>query len=331
MIRFLIHGLVALMLGISTAGAATTVGFVTGAGGLGDDAFTDVTYAGVRRAQQKYGFNIIVEKPDTAGTISEKAFIQVIKRSDILILLGAQHIEIARKFAARYPAKKFINFDDLAAPKANLVSIVIKQHEGSFLVGALAGWMTQSKKVGFIGGTDFDAIHAFRVSFAEGVRYADKSVELVEAFVKPDRDASGFADPQKAHSLAGLLYRDGVDIIYAVAGPSGNGVIQAARDYRKYVIGVDTDQDHMAKGLVLTSMLKRLDMAVFKELSNIMEGRFVSGLKFYGLKENGVGLSPMNYTRHLFPEKILKKIKETEKSILNGDIQVTDYLQNKAR
>lgn len=313
-----------------SASQSLTVGFLTGAGGLGDHAFTDSTYSGLRKAQQKYGFRLIVEEPGPSGMVSVEDAEKLISQSDVLVMLGAQHSDLASRYAPRYPAKRFLSFDDVLGTQPNLVSIVFKQHEGSFLVGALAGWMTRSKKVGFIGGTDFDVIHAFRIGFREGVHYAAPEVNVMETFVASGPDASGFANPQKAFEIADTWYKQGIDIIYAAAGPSGMGVIHAAKAHKRFAVGVDTDQDHMAKGYVLTSMIKRLDKAVFQEISQMMEGRFVPGAKYYGLKEGGVGLSPMTYTKHLMPAAILKQLNVVETKIISGEIKVTDYMSAQA-
>lgn len=302
-----------------------TVGFITGAGGLGDNDFSDITYSGIRMAQQKYPFRLIIEEPGPSGQISEMKAQALVTQCDIIVFLGSQHSALAGKYAGLYPSKQFINFDDALEEKPNLISIVFKQHEGSYLAGVLAGLMTKTKKVGFIGGTDFDVIHDFRVGFRQGVVHVANDVLIEEQFIAEHHDASGFNNPQKAYDMAENMYQHGVDIIYSVAGISGNGVIHAAKSNNKFVIGVDTDQDHMAKGHVLTSMMKRVDLAVNAELSQLCEGHYTPGVKYYGLKERGVGLSPMTYTRILIPESVLNQISIAEKQILSGDITVNHY------
>ncbi len=245
---------------------------------------------------------------------------------DIIIISAWERIEVVRNYAILYPEIYFILNDKPLTGLPNVISTVYGQHEGSFLVGALAGWMTKTKKVAFIGGVDTKVIHAFRIGFREGVHYADPKVEVAEAYVSRGRDFSGFQNPAEGHRLALEQYKNGVDIIYAAAGLSGNGVILAAQQEKKFVIGVDTNQDHLAKGFVLTSMVKRLDHAIFQEISNIIKGSVKAGVHFYGLKQGGISLTPMKHTKHLVPGQILQSIKETEAKIITGEIKVTNFL-----
>ena len=303
-----------------------TVGFITGAGGLGDNSFTDITYQGLRKAQLKYGFQLIVEEPGKSGTIAAGNVEQLLGKCNVVILLGVQHAELAKTYAAKKPNITFIHIGNKLPHRSNLASIVFKNNEGSFLVGALAAWMTKSKHVGFIGGTDFDTIHDFRIGFVQGVRYASPDVSIREAYIASGKDASGFSSPKKGFTKAKSLYGQGVDIIYGVAGLSNQGIIHAAKMEGKYVIGVDTDQDHMARGRVLTSMLKRIDKAVYREISRFMEGIFLPGVKCYGLKEGGIDLSPMTYTKHLIPEPVLIRLEETRKKVISCEIDVEGYM-----
>lgn len=307
-----------------------SVGFLVGAGGLGDESYNDMTLAGLVRARRVYGFRLFHELCDeTPGGIHSALERLLEKGVGVIVLNRIAHAKIVYRHAAENPGIYFIVNDMPWDRSPNMVCLGYAHHEGAFLVGALAGWMTRSGAVGFIGGNDLPVIRSFRIGFQEGVRYADPKVRVLEELVARGNDTSGFNNPRKGYDLAGKLYDEGADILFAAAGLSGNGVIHAARTHGLYVIGVDTDQDHMAKGHVLTSMIKRLDEATASEVSAIMEGRFTPGVRYYGLREGGIGLSPMKYTRHLIPEDVLARLEKARQGIIDGSVQVTtfDYLK----
>ncbi len=309
-----------------------TVGFAMGVGGLGDQGFNDITYKGLVRARQKHGIRLMLEEPGEWKTAGDATLQRLIaKKPDIIVVNGWQYADLVKKYAAQYPKQRFLINDVPTEGFPNVISTVYGQHEGSFLAGLLAGFMTKTRTVGFIGGVDISVIHTFRIGYREGVRYANPAVKILKTFVSTGKDFSGFNKPGKAEKLATEQYQQGADIIFAVAGLSSNGVIRAAQRQKQFVIGVDSDQDHLAKGYVLTSMLKRFDRSTFQEISNMITGQFQPGIKIYGLKEGGVSLSPMKYTKHLIPEHILQKLRDVEKKIISGDISVTNYLEKQQK
>lgn len=310
---------------VATDAKPLTVGFLTGIGGLGDHGFNDMAYAGLARAKKEFGLKLIPIQPKNVNDTIMQRLLK--EKPDVIVCNGFEWIDLVKKYARLHPETRFVVNDIEVKGFPNVASILYSQHEGSFLAGALAGWMSKTEKVGFIGGVDHPVIHAFRVGFREGVRYANPQVNVMEVFIAPENDFSGFDNPKKGHRVATDFYQKGADIIFAAAGTTGNGVIWAAQQQKKFVIGVDSDQDHMARGHVLTSMMKRLDQAVFREISRIQKGEFKAGIHFYGIKEKGVGLSKMKYTRHLIPKNILEKLEDVEAGIRSGNIRVTNYLK----
>ncbi|CCO23493.1 BMP family lipoprotein [Maridesulfovibrio hydrothermalis] len=298
------------------------VGFVTGASGLGDLSYNDMSYGGVRKAQQEYKFKLIILEPGKSGKSTEKEFINIIKISDILLLVGAQHAQLVEETAGKFPDKKFILLEVPIDTMENVSSVAFKQGEGSFLAGALAAYMSKTGKIGFIGATPVPAVREFEHGYIKGAEYAVPEIKVEVAYVTPLGDFSGFKAPDKGYVIAMNQYRNGADTVFTVAGLTGNGVIEAARRSGNFAIGVDSDQDSLAKGFVLTSMIKRLGIASYNELKAAMENRFNPGPTYYGLKEGGIGLSQMKYTRDKIPEKILKKIAQIKSKIINGEIQV---------
>lgn len=304
----------------------TTVGLLVGISGLGDQSFNDATYAGLFKAKQEFNLRLIYEdsvKSDTAFEASMKRLID--NGAQIIIANGFYLKELVEQYAAKYPDHYFILHDAVVENKHNVVCVQYAVDEGSFLAGALAGMMTKTGHVGFIGGVDIPIMHTFRIGFTAGVRYVNPEAEIRAEFVTREPDLSGFSMPERGYEMARASYADGTDIIYAAAGLTGNGVVEAARKAGKFAIGVDSDQDHLAVGYVLSSMLKRLDIATYNEVREIIEGRFQPGSKLYGLKENGVGLSPMKYTRHLIPAEYLTRLQNIQQGIIDGVIEIPGW------
>lgn len=315
-----------LMGATALAGETPIVGFVTGSGGLGDLSYNDMAYGGIRKAQQDFKFKLIVLEPNASGETTEADIIDLVNKSDIILLIGAQHVELAKNSAKKHPGKIFVLAEVPIENIPNMSSMMFNQNEGSFLAGALAGYMTKSGMVGFVGGTKILPVEAFEQGYREGVAYANPDVKVLVDYAAPAGDFSGFQNPRKGHQLAMAQYTKGADIVFAVAGLTGNGVIEAARKTKQYAIGVDSDQDSLAKGFVLTSMIKRMDMAMYGELQRILKGEFAPGPIYYGLANKGVSLSEMKYTRDAVPDNVMKKLEEIKNKIISGELRVTNLL-----
>jgi basic membrane protein A len=302
------------------------VGFLVGVSGLGDQSYNDMAYAGLFKVKQEHNLHLIFEDSEKDEQAFESAMQRLVdKGSDIIVANGFYMQKLVEKYAEMYPEIYFIIQDAVIEDQRNVVSILYSVQEGSFLAGAFAGLMTKSRHLGFIGGVDIPIMHTFRRGFLDGVHHINPTITVTEQFISAAPDFSGFKDPNKAHSIAIDLYNDDIDIIFAAAGLSGNGVLQAAQEIGKYAIGVDSDQDHLAKGHVLTSMMKRLDVATYTEVKKIINGEFKHGVVTYGLAENGVGLSPMKFTMQLIPDSVLNSIDELKADIMAGKITIPDH------
>ncbi|SHO47952.1 BMP family lipoprotein [Desulfopila aestuarii] len=311
------------------AGSATinTIGLLAGAGGLGDQSYNDMAMAGLGKAQQLYNFNLIVQ--ETEGTHASQ-----IKGMQSLIDLGAQVIvangaglgNLVMEYSPKFPKILFIVNDFPIEGFANVASTSFAHEEGSYLAGILAASVATTGSIGFIGGVDLPVIHSFLDGFSRGAKSVSETVTITNTFVSPAGDYSGFTNPSQGYALATEMYQNGVEIIFSVAGLTGNGVIQAAREQKKLVIGVDADQDHMAKGYVLTSMMKRLDQSTYLEIEKIMNNSFTAGVTHYGLKNGGVSLSPMRFTRQLVSDEIMATLHQAEKDLISGKIQIPDTM-----
>ena len=299
-------------------------GLLVGVQGLGDQSYNDMTYAGLVRARQTHSISILLEHTGMEADAIEAAMQRLIDRQvDIIVANGFYYRSVVDKYARRYPKRFFIIHDAVIADLPNVASVTYAVEEGSFLVGALAALMSRTGRCAFIGGVDVPIMHVFRRGYEQGVHDIDPDLPVRVEFISKEPDFSGFDNPAAAFDLAMQLYGGGVDIIYAAAGVSGNGVMRAARKSGRYVIGVDTDQDHMAKGRVLTSMMKRLDVTTFEEIDKIVRGVFQAGVRNYGLKAGGIGLTEMKYTRHLIPDAVYARIQSLRDAIIAGKIVVT--------
>ncbi len=313
--------------------AGNTVGFLLPQSGLGDQSFNDMAYAGLVKARNDFKFELIREKAFDNTEKSRKAGLEkLLSRGAIVVVAnGWEFRTTVREASLNHPQVKFIINDVAVKAGDNLVSTVYGQHEASFLAGALTAWMTRTGKIGFIGGEDMPVIRSFFKGYQGGALYVEKSIDLVPQFLGDSDDLqSGFDNPALAYKTANSMYDNGVDIIFTVAGLSGNGAIRAAAERRLFVIGVDADQDYMAKGHVLTSVIKKLDTATYTEVAAIMNGKFSPGVHYYGLKEEGVALSPMTFTRDLIGPAIIKRLADLEGQIIKGKIKVRNYLESEA-
>lgn len=300
-----------------------TLGLLIGISGLGDQSFNDMTYAGMIKAKQEFDLKLILEDSEKTDTGFERSMQRLVdKGARIIVANGFYMQDLVQKFASRYPDHYFILQDAKLPDLPNVVSIVYSVEEGSFLAGALAGLMTKTGKVGFLGGVDIPIMHLFGEGYRQGALYVNPKVEVSEAFVTKAPDFSGFRQPAAGHRLAMAAYGAGVDILYVAAGLTGNGALQAASDAGRFAIGVDSDQDHLAKGFVLTSMMKRLDIATYGEVAKIIGGTFTPGVKTYGFRQNGIGLSEMKFTRHLIPPAVLDRLEKIKTDIISGTIKV---------
>jgi len=199
----------------------------------------------------------------------------------------------------------------------NVRGLLFSEEQGSFLAGYLAGLMTQSNKIGFVGGMEIPLIKKFEAGYIAGAKTANPSLEVL-----PSKYTGNWTDAGLGKEVANGLYAAGADIVYHAAGRAGLGVFDAAAAAQKFAIGVDSDQDDIQKGLVLTSMIKHVDEAVYAAIKDIKDGKFTGGGVRYDLKSNLVGLSEMKFTKDKIGADNLKKIDDIKQQIIDGKIVV---------
>jgi len=312
----------------SGSGSGKKAALIIAQGGLGDEAYNDLAYKGFKDAASQYGVDgkpiesqdIVAEGEQVVRTAAGAGY-------GLIADLEFSHAAMLGKVAKDFPKVQFALVNAVVSG-SNVTSIVFKEQEGSYLAGVLAALETQDtknpkinkqNKIGFIGGTKSTGIDKFLVGYMQGARSVDPKIQFDIKY------ADSFGDAAKGQQIANQMYADGTDIIYAVAGGTGAGVIQAAKDQNHYAIGVDTDQDGIAKGYVLTSMIKRSDLAMENLVKAFADGTLSGGKTLeYGLKEDGVGLSDMQYTKSDIPAAALAKVDEAKKAIADGKVTVWD-------
>jgi basic membrane protein A len=299
------------------------VGLVFDVGGIGDKSFNDAAYAGLLRAERELDLQIRYIEP-ADGTDRESALRELAADGyDLVIGVGFIFSEDLRSLARRFPATRFACIDYAGAPAetpANLVGLRFREHEGSFLVGALAGLASRSKKVGFVGGMQIPLIRKFEAGYAAGVKHVCPDCEVFAAYAGTEPKA--FADPTTGRELALAQYGRGADIVYHAAGKTGIGVFNAARAEGKYAIGVDADQRHEAPCCVLSSMIKGVDVAVFETIRATVEGRFVGGLRELGLADGGITYVWDDLTARVAGEAVHARVEAIRADIVAGRVQV---------
>ena len=229
------------------------------------------------------------------------------------------------KIAEEFPNTKFAIIDAVV-DKPNVQSMVFKAEESSFLVGVIAAETSKTGKVGFVGGMDIPLISAFECGYAQGVKYAKGSDEVIANMT--GTTPAAWNDPVKGGELAKSQIDRGADIVYAAAGATGQGVLKAAADAGKYGIGVDSDQDNLFPGHVLTSALKRVDIATYKSFKAAKDGTWKGGVEVFGLKNGGVGFAQDEWNKSILSPEALKAADAAKADIISGKITVHDYMSD---
>ena len=269
-------------------------------GGKDDNGFNRGAADGARRAAAEGG--IALRLVDTDPDASREAVIEELARtSDLVVGIGFLLSDPLTRAAAKHPEVRFASMDYVIPvdargrailPPNNLAAVVFREEEGAYLVGAAAGLATRSRVVGFVGGMSSPMIRRFEAGYEAGVRRTCGGCRMVSGYA--GTTPAAFNDPAKGYALAAAHYAAGADVVFHAAGATGDGVFRAAREggagtARRLVVGVDVDQQALAPGRTLTSMLKRMDVAVHDVMRRAREGRLEGGLQAYGLAEQGVG------------------------------------------
>jgi basic membrane protein A len=310
------------------------VGIVFDIGGKDDKSFNAAAWEGVKRAAADYPENIHLRdvEPGDPSSIEPSMLVLAERGYDLIIGIGFAQAPIMKNVARDYPNVKFAIIDGVI-DMPNVASLLFREHEGSFLVGMIAGSMSKTNKVGFVGGMDIPLIHRFETGYTEGARYANPKIEVYKNYVGVTDGA--WNNPGKGKELAKAQIERGADIVFQAAGNSGLGVFDAAEEASadggqpgstKYAIGVDSNQNWVKPGFILTSMVKRVDVAVYDTVKDLVEGRFNGGIHLFGLDNDGVGYALDQYNEKTIPPAVLEAVERAKQDIIAGRIKVTDAM-----
>ncbi|MSY83737.1 MAG: BMP family ABC transporter substrate-binding protein [Actinobacteria bacterium] len=310
------------------APAATSdvkVGMAYDVGGRGDQSFNDSAAAGLDQAVEEFGMEAQeseAEDGEAESAREERLRTFADAGYDPIIAVGFAYAASIAKVSEEYPDVNFAIIDDSSVEADNVASLVFAEEQGSFLVGAAAALKTETDQIGFVGGVETPLIQKFEAGYVAGAEAVNPDIEVDVTYLTQVPDFSGFADPAKGKTAAQGMFDNGADIVYHAAGGSGGGVFEAASESDNLAIGVDSDQyntaDPSVQDVILTSMLKNVNVAVYEYLSDVEAGDVPSGVTTYDLAVDGVGYS----TSGGFVDDIVDQLDEFKQQIIDGEITV---------
>ncbi len=312
--------LAATLLSAAATGALAQPAVIYDMGGKFDKSFNQAAFNGAEKWKKESGKSYL-EFEISNPTQREQAKRRMAERgANPIVAIGFSQGSSLEKVAKDFPKTQFAIIDSVVA-LPNVQSIVFKEHEGSFLVGMMAAMASKSGKVGFVGGMDIPLIRKFQCGFEQGARFANPKAEVVANMT--GTTPAAWNDPARGGELAKAQFAAGVDVIFAAAGGTGLGVYQAAKDNGKLAIGVDSNQNHIHPGTMLTSMVKRVDVAVYEAFKGVKPG--TSAL---GLKEGGVDVALDEHNAKLVTADMKKRVDAARADIISGKVKVIDYMAN---
>ncbi|AZZ37626.1 BMP family ABC transporter substrate-binding protein [Bdellovibrio sp. qaytius] len=305
---------------------ALKIGLVLDKGGKDDKSFNSAAYAGAKQAEKELGIELkYVEATDNNSLETlHRNFAQ--KKYDLVIGIGFAQTDAIKKVSALFPETKFAIVDGEVTAK-NVRSLLFEEHEGSYLVGAAAAMKSKTGVVGFIGGMDIPLIRRFQKGFEAGVKSVNPKATVLVSYIGVTGEA--WNNPAKAKEIALSQISQKADVIFHAAGASGSGLFDAASDKKIFAIGVDSNQNWVKPGVVLTSMLKKVDVAVFETIKSVKAGSFQSGVNRFGLKDGGIDWALDENNKKLWSAAEIEKLNQVKKSIITGKVTVPDYYKTK--
>ena len=318
-------------------GCNIRVGIVFDIGGKNDRSFNAAAWEGVQRAQKDMNICLYDVEPGNPTSIEPamRAFAE--RNFDLVIGVGFAQGPIMQKVATDYPNIKFAIVDGVIVdkdgkPLPNVADLVFREHEGSYLVGMIAASKNKTGTIGFLGGMDIPLIHKFETGYEEGARSVNPKIQIVQNYVGVTDSA--WNNPGKGKELALGQIEKGADVIFTAAGNSGLGAFDAVEQYgknpqgeaNKFVIGVDSNQNMVKPGFVLTSMVKRVDNAVYDVVREVLDGKFDGGFHAFGLDKDGVAYAMDENNKSLVPADVISRVEEAKQEIVSGRIKVTDAM-----
>ncbi len=322
-----------------SAASKLKVGMVFDIGGKGDQSFNDSAYRGLQWAS-KLGVSHVEIEPGADADRETGIRMIASQGFDLIIGVGFLFTDAIKAVSDEFPDIKFAIVDGFIPDKPNVSSLLFTEHDGSFLVGVIAGLKTKAdgkNTVGFVGGMDIPLIHKFEAGYKAGVAWASPGCKILSDYAGTAPTA--FVDPVKGKELALAQIDKGAHVIYHASGLTGVGVFEAGKERKTYVIGVDSNQNHLGhvketgKNFGLTSMLKQVDVAIYLTIKDLLDGKFKAGVRTFGLGDtvaidgrtyHGVYYAMDEYNKALVSKSMIEKVSEAEKKILSGEIKVPE-------
>ena len=307
---------------VASFAAAAEPAIVYDMGGKFDKSFNEAAYVGMENWKKETGKQYLECEIANESQREQAIRRMAEKGASPIIGVGFSQASAIEKVAKEFPKLNFV-IVDMVVGLPNVQSVVFKEQEGSFLVGAMAAMASKTGKVGFVGGMDIPLIRRFQCGYEQGAKFASAKAEVFANMT--GTTGAAWNDPTRGGELAKAQFAKGADVVFAAAGGTGVGVYQAAKDGGKLAIGVDSNQNHLQPGTMLTSMLKRVDVAVY----NVSKS-FAPGVTVLGLKEGGVDYAMDANNAKLVTADMKKRVDAAKADIISGKIKVTDYMADNA-
>ena len=289
-----------------------TVAMVTDVAGVNDQSFNQSAWEGLQKAEKELGVEVKYLESKQDSDYSTNIETLVDEGVDLILGVGLKLTDAINEGAELYPEQKFVLVDN-ESELDNVKNILFNAQESAYLAGLVAGRMTKTNNVGFIGGMELPSIDTFKYGFMAGVKAANPNAEVQSQY------ANSFTDQAKGKAIANQMYSNGADIIFTCGGDVGTGAIEAAKENGKFAIGVDRDQSDLAPENVLTSAIKRVDVGIYELVKEYKEGIFEGGTTtVYGLEDNAVGIP--DTTKNLVSQEILDYVAEQTEKLKNGEV-----------
>ena len=291
---------------------------------VGSAAYCTAFHIGVRGAAEELGIILTeVNGMENDPVATEMLLRDAAQNSELVLTAGYQMGDVLARVAPEFPDVKFAIFD-VVLDIPNVASVNYKSNEGSFLVGAIAALKSESNKIGYIGGADVPLLQEFEAGYVAGIHTVNPDADITVEYIS--KDATGFGQPEKAKELALAQYANGIDVIYVAAGGSGQGVLEAAQEQQKFIIWVDSNGNHLAPGIVLTSMTKEIPASVQRIIRETAEGNFMAGIRYFGLEDGEFSYAVDEHNQSLLSDDIIATVESLKAKIIAGEIVVPDTI-----
>ncbi|RVV96658.1 BMP family ABC transporter substrate-binding protein [Mesobaculum littorinae] len=310
----------AATLALSAGAALAEPGLVIDLGGKFDKSFNESAYTGAQRWVEETGGDYMETELQSEAQREQTMRRMAERGANPVVVLGFANTSTLEKVAPDYPDTKFVIIDGVVE-QPNVQSIIFSEHQGSYLVGMIAAMASETGTVSFVGGMDVPLIHKFACGYAQGAKAVNPDIEIVQNMT--GTTPAAWNDPVKAGELTRAQIGQGSDVVFAAAGGSGVGVLQTAADEDILSIGVDSNQNYMHPGKVLTSMTKRVDNAVYNAFE--MGEEIEPGINILGIQDDGVGYAVDEYNEELITDEMKSAVEEAMEGIASGEIEVHDY------